>query len=72
MVTFETDNLRPLASFCGRCDCGCPQLFVDDTAPADRQVVLTDDFGQHIQMSLEQFGDLIGQARSGALDLPGA
>jgi len=24
--------LRPIATFCGQCDCGCPQLFVDEAA----------------------------------------
>ncbi|WP_327693502.1 hypothetical protein [Streptomyces sp. NBC_00459] len=59
---------EPVATFCGDCDCGCPQLFVDPHAPADKRVRITDDFGQHVQMSEEQFADLVAQARSGALD----
>jgi len=51
--------MRHIATFCGDCSCGCPQLFVDDTAAPERAVVITDDFGQRIQMSLTQLGDLI-------------
>jgi hypothetical protein len=59
---------RPLATFCGECGCGCPQLFVDESAPPDQRVVLTDDFGSRVRMSAAQFGDLLAQAKSGALD----
>jgi hypothetical protein len=30
--------------------------------------VLTDDFGSQVRMSAAQFGDLLAQAKSGALD----
>ncbi|MFD8143755.1 hypothetical protein [Streptomyces sp. NPDC059708] len=65
-----TDNssLRPVATFCGNCDCGCPQLFIDEAAPADRRVVITDDFGQRVQMSADQFGSIIEDAKAGKLD----
>jgi tripartite-type tricarboxylate transporter receptor subunit TctC len=33
-----------------------------------KQIVITDDFGQRIQMSHDQLADLVEQARSGALD----
>ncbi|MFB6891522.1 hypothetical protein ACFCX4_19700 [Kitasatospora sp. NPDC056327] len=59
---------EPLATFCGDCDCGCPRLFVDPGAGSDRRVRITDDFGQRIQMSEEQFRDLVAQAKSGLLD----
>ena len=62
------DPLQPLATFCGQCSCGCPQLFIDESAPLEQRVVLTDDFGARVQMSTEQFGDLLAQAKSGALD----
>lgn len=62
------DQLRPLATFCGNCGCGCPQLFVDESAPAAQRIVLADDFGSKVRMSAEQFGDLLTQAKSGALD----
>ena len=60
--------LRPIATFCGQCSCGCPQLFVDEAAAPERRIVLTDDFGASVRMSAAQFGDLVAQARSGALD----
>ena len=62
------DHSQPLATFCGDCNCGCPQLFVDNSAPAAQRIVLTDDFGSQVRMSTEQFGDMIAQAKSGALD----
>lgn len=64
----ETDGLEPLATFCGECDCGCPQLFVDPSAPAERRVLLTDDFGQRVQMSAGQFVSLVEEAKAGKLD----
>jgi hypothetical protein len=64
----DTNALEPLATFCGECDCGCPQLFVDPSAPAERRVLLTDDFGQRVQMSAGQFASLVAEAKSGKLD----
>ncbi|MFI7638744.1 hypothetical protein [Nonomuraea sp. NPDC049400] len=43
-------------------------MFVDDTAPAERQVVITDDFGQRVEMSLDQFASIVEAAKSGSLD----
>jgi hypothetical protein len=60
--------MRHIATFCGSCSCGCPQLFVNETAAPQRRVVITDDFDQRIEMSLEQLTDLVDAARSGALD----
>ena len=65
---FDISTASPLATFCEKCDCGCPQLFVDESAPPERRVVLTDDFGSQVRMSAGQFGDLLAQAKSGALD----
>lgn len=62
------DHLQPIATFCTKCDCGCPQLYVDESAPADQRIVLTDDFGSRVRMSTDQFADMIAQAKSGALD----
>jgi hypothetical protein len=59
---------QPVATFCGECGCGCPQLFVDESAPPEKRVVLTDDFGSRVRMSAAQFGNLLTQAKSGALD----
>lgn len=64
----DINALEPVATFCGECSCGCPQLFVDPGAPADRRVVLTDDFGQRVQMSVDQFGSLVEEAKAGKLD----
>jgi hypothetical protein len=65
---FDITTARPLATFCGECGCGCPQLFIDESAPPEQRVILTDDFGSRVRMSAEQFGDLLTQAKSGALD----
>ncbi|PWK65082.1 hypothetical protein BCL76_11369 [Streptomyces sp. CG 926] len=64
----DSSSLTPIATFCGKCDCGCPQLFVDESAPADRRVVITDDFGQRVEMSADQFGSLVEEAKAGRLD----
>lgn len=64
----DINGLEPVATFCGKCDCGCPQLFVDPAAPAERRVVLTDDFGQRAEMSADQFGSLVEEAKAGKLD----
>jgi hypothetical protein len=64
----DISTAQPLATFCGDCNCGCPQLFVDESAPPEQRVVLTDDFGSRVRMSTTQFGDLLAQAKSGALD----
>jgi hypothetical protein len=34
----------------------------------DRRIIITDDFGHAIRMSSAPLGDLIAQARAGALD----
>jgi hypothetical protein len=53
---------------CGDCNCGCPELFLDPQAEDTRRIVLADDFGQRVQMSAEQLGRLVHEAKSGALD----
>jgi hypothetical protein len=60
--------MRHIATFCGQCNCGCPELHLDDTASPEKRVVITDDFGQCIQMSLEQLADLVADVRNGVLD----
>ena len=61
--------MRHIATFCGQCSCGCPELYLDDDAAAPEQrVVITDDFGQRIQMSLDQLADLVADVRRGVLD----
>ena len=60
--------MRHIATFCGQCNCGCPELHLDDTAAPEKRVVIIDDFGQRIQMSLEQLADLVADVRNGVLD----
>jgi len=60
--------LESVAVFCGNCSCGCPELFVDHGADDDRRIVLADDFGQRVQMSLAQLSVLVADVKSGALD----
>jgi len=43
-------------------------LLIDHTATEDRRIVITDDFGQRVQMSADQLLALIEEARSGRLD----
>jgi hypothetical protein len=62
------DGLRHVATFCGNCDCGCPEVHVAEAAPAERAVVITDDFGQRVEMSLEQLAVLVSDIKSGVLD----
>ncbi|UOX90773.1 hypothetical protein MUY14_09160 [Amycolatopsis sp. FBCC-B4732] len=61
-------GLRHIATFCGQCDCGCPELYLAEGAPAERAVVITDDFGQRIEMSREQLAVLVADVKSGVLD----
>ena len=61
-------SLTRLVLLCGQCNCGCPELLVDHEAPPERRVVITDDFGQRVQMSVDQLQVLIDEARSGRLD----
>jgi hypothetical protein len=60
--------MRHIATFCGSCSCGCPELYIDDASPPERRVVITDDFGQRIEMSREQLADLVADVRRGVLD----
>lgn len=64
----DAGQLTRFALLCGQCSCGCPELFVDHDAPPERAIVITDDFGQRVQMSADQFAVLIEEARSGRLD----
>lgn len=57
-----------VTTFCCKCHCGCVELFLEPDAPEHQQVVLTDDFGQRIQMSHAQLNGLIRHAKSGALE----
>ncbi|MCL9796173.1 hypothetical protein [Frankia sp. AgKG'84/4] len=61
----ESGTSRHVLTFCGKCSCGCPELFVDHDAQPERRIVLTDDFGQRIQMSVEQLEVIIDEAKAG-------
>lgn len=67
-VPIPDPTLESVAVFCGNCSCGCPELFLDHTADDDRRVVITDDFGQRVQMSLTQLSALVADVKSGVLD----
>ena len=64
----DNTGLTKFAVLCGQCSCGCPELFVDHAAAPGRRIVITDDFGQRVQMSADQFQVLVEQARAGLLD----
>ncbi len=61
-------HLIRVMQFCCHCHCGCVELFVEPEAPEERRVVITDDFGQRIQMSLDQLRTIVNRAKSGAVD----
>jgi hypothetical protein len=61
-------RMESIARFCGQCSCGCPELWVNHEAPAERRIVITDDFGQRIEMSVEQLRDIVADVKSGRLD----
>jgi hypothetical protein len=61
-------GLRHITTFCGQCNCGCPELHLADDAPEERRVVITDDFGQRVEMSLDQLRVLVEDIKSGVLD----
>lgn len=64
----DHSGITRIAVLCGQCNCGCPELFVDHAAPPERRIIITDDFGQRVQMSADQFQVLIEEARSGRLE----
>lgn len=35
-------ELQHIATFCGSCDCGCPELYIDPSAEDDKRLVITD------------------------------
>jgi hypothetical protein len=64
----NTGGLTKFAVLCGQCNCGCPELYVDHDAVPEQRIIITDDFGQRVQMSADQFQVLVEQARAGELD----
>jgi hypothetical protein len=61
-------ELTHVATFCGQCKCGCPELWLDPDAPTERRVVITDDFGQRVQLSIDQLRVLVTDVKDGVLD----
>jgi hypothetical protein len=60
--------MERIATFCGQCEAGCPEVWVDHDATAERKVMITDDFGQRIHMSLSQLAELVADVKDGVLD----
>ncbi len=63
----EGTGLTPVMRFCCHCHCGCVELFVEAEAPEGQRIVITDDFGQRIQMSVDQLRTIVRRAQSGAI-----
>ncbi|MFE3906387.1 hypothetical protein ACFXPY_40615 [Streptomyces sp. NPDC059153] len=68
----DLGSMEPVATFCGNCNCGCRQLFVDEAAPAERSTVINDDFGQQARMSADRFGSIVEDAEAGKPDFVAA
>lgn len=64
----DDSRIIRIAVLCGQCSCGCPELFIDHTASPEKRIVITDDFGQRVQMGADQFQALVDEVRSGRLD----
>jgi hypothetical protein len=62
-------NVERIATFCGQSgECACPELWLDHDAPKERRVVITDDFGQRVELSVAQLADLVEDVKDGVLD----
>ena len=57
-----------IATLCKHQAPDCPKVFTDDSAPTDKQVAITDDFGNEVHMSKSQLRILVEQAKAGQLD----
>jgi hypothetical protein len=62
------EGLIPVMRFCCKCHCGCPELRFAPDAPPERRVVMTDDFGGRIEISLDQFRTFLRHVKSGELE----
>jgi hypothetical protein len=58
----DPGSVTRTALLCGNCSCGCPEVLVDRAAAPERRIVITDDFGQRVQMSANQFLVLISSS----------
>ena len=66
LITFFCKDCK-CGSNCSCGDCKCPELFVDHNAAPEQRIVITDDFGQRIQMSVEQLRVIVDDARAGKI-----
>jgi hypothetical protein len=59
---------KKVTTLCPTCgpDC-CPEIFFDDSLPADKQVEIVDDFGGKISMSKKQLAIFVEQAKDGKI-----
>jgi hypothetical protein len=62
----EASQPRVLAVLCHTDEC-CPIISVEPHAAPERQIQISDDFGQQIQMSRAQFQVLVDLAQQGKL-----
>ncbi len=66
--TGEVMTRKHITTLCPFCGPGCcPQIFVDDSLPEEKQVEITDDFGGKISMSKEQLKAFVEQSKSGKI-----
>jgi hypothetical protein len=63
-------NPNHIATFCGKCDCGCPELWYNPDATDElKRVIITDDHGQRIEMSTGQLEDLYAELGDAIVNL---
>jgi hypothetical protein len=47
----------------------CPTVLHDAKAVPGREIIITDDFGSSVQMSLDNLAELVRQAKAGHLNV---
>lgn len=65
----KATSSRVITSFCHASSNCCPVLAIDTSAPADKCVTITDDFGGRVQMSREQIAGFIEKVKAGTVSL---
>jgi hypothetical protein len=55
-------GVKLVAKFCGQCNCGCPSVSINENAPDERRIIISDDWGQRVEMSPSQFAELAAWA----------
>ncbi len=61
-------RIAVLCSDDGSCCPACPEIHSDNTADVNKQISITDDFGNTSQMSKDQFRLLVSKAKAGEFD----